>query len=250
MSSKTKQYNRKKTNTKSKKTIKKPMEVEFEGRFLNIDKEKLIEKIKAAGGHQKSKLTLFKRSTFGLCDVKRGFVRVRDEGDKVTLTAKIYKDPKFPQEYELNIKDAFENGQAFLRSLNLTEKAYHETMREKWTLPKRGGKNELCEIAFDYIPGLPLYAEIECKSKADLAKSIRLLGLKQSEMHFGGYGNVYVEYYGMAADEINNQIPSLTFGNIREELSKYIHKNSDLLKDIAKSHYEIYKEVKYNNLAK
>lgn len=231
--------------TSHKKTIKKkPMEVEFEARFLEIDRDSLIEKIKAVGGHQKSPLTVYRRSVFGLCDIKKGYVRVRDEGDTVTLTAKIYKDPKFPEEYELNIKDDFINGQAFLRALNLTEKAYHETMREKWTIPHRSGKGELCEITFDYVPGLPVYSEVECKSKANLTKSIKMLSLNRDKMRFGGYGNVYAEYYGMSLTEINNDISSLTFGNIEEELEKYIHKNADLLKTLAKSHLEVYKRTK------
>ena len=231
--------------TNRKKTIKKkPMEVEFEARFLEIDRESLIEKIKALGGHQKSPLTVYRRSVFGLCDIKKGYVRVRDEGNTVTLTAKIYKDPKFPEEYELNIKDDFANGQAFLRALNLTEKAYHETMREKWTIPNRGGKNELCEVTFDYIPGLPVYSEVECKTKANLSKSIKMLKLNRDKMRFGGYGNAYAEYYGISLTEINNEIPSITFGNIEEELEKYIHKNKDLLQTTAKSHLEVYKRTK------
>jgi hypothetical protein len=84
---------------------------------------------------------------FGLCDVKRGYVRVRDEGDKTTLTSKIYKNPDYPEEFELVIKDGFEKGKAFLGSLNLNEKAYHETMREKWhlNLSKNKSKANLLE---------------------------------------------------------------------------------------------------------
>ena len=44
--------------------------------------------------------------------------------------------------------------------------------------------------------------------------------------------------------EINNEIPSITFGNIEEELVKYIHKNKDLLQTTAKSHLEVYKRTK------
>lgn len=243
ISSKTKKTTSKgKHDPKHKKTQKKPMEVEYEARFLEINRDDLIAKIKDVGGSLKKSNTIYKRSMFGLCDISRGYVRVRDEGDKVTMTAKLYKDKKFPQEYELHIKDNFENGQEFLRALNLTEKSYHETMREKWTIPKRNGA-ELCEIAIDCVPGLPMYAEVECKSKKDLSRAIRLLKLNRKNMRFGGYGKVYAEYYGLAETEINNKISSITFKNIQEELKPYLHKNEDLLATVAEQHLEIFNKL-------
>jgi len=241
-SRKTHRINSKKKH--NKKTQKKPMEIEFEGRILDINKEEFITKIKSIGGTLKAPLTLYRRSVFNLCDIKRGYVRVRDEGDKTTMTAKIYKDPKFPQEYELQIKDSFENGQAFLEALNLTKKAYHETMREKWSIPKSNNSTkELCEIAIDYIPGLPLYAELECKTKADLHKTAKLLDIPLKSLMYGGYGKVFVHYYDMAENEINNIVPSLTFQNIVKEIKPYIHKNEDILYSVAKSHIEVYKTL-------
>lgn len=250
----TKKHSRKannpgKTNKKNytmKKTMKKPMEIEFEGRILDINPDEMREKIKSLGGHMKKGLTLYKRSVFSLCDVKRGFVRVRDEGDKITLTSKIYKNPDFPQEYELQLKDEFEHGQEFLRSLNLTEKAYHETIREKWTIPKPNSKKgtELCEITIDYIPGLPPYSEIECKSKADLMKSCKLLNVRYKDLIFGGYGNVFTHYYDIPNNIINNEIESLTFQNIEKELEKHIRKNAELLHNTAKTNLEVFKTLK------
>lgn len=231
-----------KKQLKQKKTKKKTMEIEYEARFLDINPQELIKKIKEVGGSLKKPLTLYRRSVFSLCDIKRGFVRVRDEGDKVTMTTKIYKNPKFPQEYELDLKDSFEHGQAFLRSLNLEEKAYHETMREKWSIIRNN--KEICEIAIDRIPGLPTYAEVECKSKKDLNHCIKLLNLKNHKILFGGYGKVYVEYYGMSENEINNIIPKLTFQNIRNEIKKYIHKNINILKKAYKDHLDVYLELK------
>jgi hypothetical protein len=47
----------------------------------------------------------------------------------------------------------------------------------------------------------------------------------------------------MAENEINNIIPSLTFKNIENELEKYVHKNENLLKEVARTHLEIYKKI-------
>jgi adenylate cyclase class 2 len=226
-------HSRKYNNKHKRKTPAKTpakTEIEFEGRILNIDPAELQKKLRMIGGYRKSPLTLYRRSVFNLCDIKRGFVRVRDEGDKITMTAKIYKNPDFPEEYELNLDQGktFENGQEFLRALNLTEKAYHETIREKWSIPRRNG-TELCEVAIDYIPGLPVYAELECKSERDLKRVCKMLNVQYKDLTFGGYGKVYVEYYGMAENDINNIIPKLTFQNIKSEISKYIHKNTEIL---------------------
>jgi adenylate cyclase class IV len=227
-----------------KQTIKKPMEVEYEGRMLDVSPTEIREKARALGGHMKAPLTLYRRSVFKLCDIERGFVRVRDEGDKTTLTAKIFKNKDFPEEYELKIQDSFESGQAFLRALNLTEKAYHETIREKWFIPRRvGGTRELCELTIDYIPGLPAYSEIECKSQPDLRRACKLLGVKYGDLLFGGYGNVFMHYYGMSAKDINNDISRLTFQNIEKEISGYVHKNRDILESAAKDGLAIFQKL-------
>ena len=194
---------------KEKKEVK-----EFEAKFLDIDIESLYKKLKVLGGVKKQENTIFRRSVYNLCDIKRGYVRVRDEGNKVTMTAKIYKDPKFPDEYEVEIKDNFEKGRDFLENLNLKEKAYHETMRETWRVPF-GKKKELCEIAIDRIPGLPLYIEVECKTEKDLNKSIKLLEMDKSKIGYGAYGKVFDIYYGISQIIMDNDVPSLTFNNIK-----------------------------------
>jgi adenylate cyclase class IV len=233
---------RKNDNLKSKK---KPMEIEFEVKFLDINKDEIVEKLKSLGAKLKQSNTLYKRCMYGLCDVKRGYVRVRDEGDKTTLTAKIYKDSKFPEEYEVQIKDNFENGKAFLGALNLTEKSYHETMREKWILQLDKTNMDDCEIAFDSIPGIPLYVEIECKSKKNLNKAIRKLNLDNNKYkkYYGSYGKCFVEYYDMTENDINNLIPKLTFENIQNELKPYIKKNKDLLKNVSRQHLVTFRKA-------
>ena len=163
----------------------KTSEIEYEAKFLDINHNDLVKKIKKLGAKLIQPQTIYKRSMFGLCDVKRGYVRVRDEGIKTTLTAKIYKNPDYPEEFELEIKDGFEKGKAFLGSLNLNEKAYHETMREKWflNLDNNNNDNNGCEIAFDCIPGIPMYVEIECKTEQNLNKVIKLLNLDKYDKY-------------------------------------------------------------------
>lgn len=77
---------------------------------------------------------MFQRKVYDLCDPKvRGFGRVRDEVGTVTMTTKVFIDPKFPEENEIEISGSFEDGCKFIESLGLKPQAYQQTYREKWT---------------------------------------------------------------------------------------------------------------------
>ena len=165
------------------------MSIEFEAKFLDIDKiemRKILKDLGATLVHEKQRYVriIFKRCT----DDVKGFARIRNEGDKVTMTVKIYKDPKFPEEYEVEIKDGFEKGANFLRSLGLEQKAFQETYREKWSHPLAH------EITFDDVPGIPTYMEVDCTGEENLNKLVDLLKLDKSKMRFGAYGKQYEEY--------------------------------------------------------
>ena len=223
--------------TKTNKVVK-----EFEAKFLDIDYNDLITKVKSLGGILIQPNTIYNRSMFNLCDIKKGYVRVRDEGNKVTMTSKIYKNPDYPDEYEIEINNDFEKGRAFLQSLNLTETAYHETMREKWNIPL--DKTNICEIAIDCIPGIPMYVEVECKSEADLNKSIKMLNMDNSKKQYGTYGKVFNEYYGISQSIINNNVPKLTFNNIKNEIKHLLKKGEDILEKAYKDNIDIYDKIK------
>jgi len=69
---------------------------EYEAKFLEINIDEMREKLKNIGASQVHKNMRYVRTAYNLCGDDKGFARVRAEGDKVTMTAKIYKDPKFP----------------------------------------------------------------------------------------------------------------------------------------------------------
>ena len=209
---------------------------EYEVKFLEVDEakvKKILLSINAKKVHNK---IMFRRSVFHLCNqYVKGFARVRDEGGSVTMTSKIYKDEKFPEENEVEIKGSFEDGSKFIESLGLQLKAFQQTYREKWSHPLAH------EITFDYSPGLPVYMEVDCKTEKNLNKLIELIGLDKSKMRYGGFDASYLEYYGIDRDIINNKTTSLTFANILNEIKPI--KNKKVLEDIAKS-YE-FKSDKY-----
>ncbi len=68
------------------------MQTEYEATFENIDKDEIRERLKMAGAVLVKPEGLMKRYTFNLpkgLEHKDKFLRVRNEGDKITMGLKI-----------------------------------------------------------------------------------------------------------------------------------------------------------------
>lgn len=218
------------------------MPTEFEAKFLDIDVKAMKKKLIEHGFTQVHKKKLYKRHAYSRCGTDSGFTRVRKEGKDVTMTVKYKKNDKFPEEYEINIKDNFETGVAFMNALGLTSRAYQESLREKWSHPL------VHEITFDTLPGLPTYMEVDCTSEENLNQIIKLLNLDESKKRFAGFDYTYMEYYDIPRDTINRNTPSLTFANIQNEIKPT--KNIELFQKICKQHNLIAEKIKKKKQAK
>ena len=212
------------------------MGIEFEAKFLDINVADMRKLLLANGAKRIHKKKLYKRYAFMKCDESvPGFSRVRKEGNNTTMTVKTYKDPKFPEEHEVSIKEDFNTGVSFFRALGLKEKAYQESIREKWSHPLAH------EITFDTIPGLPTYMEIDCTNEENLNQLIKLFNLDQNKKRFGAFDHTYLEYYGIERIVINQQTPSLTFANIQNEIKPI--KNLELFELTCAKHNIIAKQL-------
>jgi len=212
------------------------MGIEYEAKFLDINVKDLRKILLANGAKRIHKKKVYKRAVFLRCDESvRGFSRVRKEGKNTTMTIKIMTDPKYPQEFEINIKDSFETGVDFMTALGIKKKAFQESIREKWSHPLAH------EITFDTVPGLPTYMEIDCTSEQNLNKLIELFGIDESKKRYGSFDHTYLEYYGITRDIINDQTPSLTFANIQNEIKPT--KNLELFKKICTEHNKIAQQI-------
>lgn len=228
------------------------MPTEYEAKFLNIDITNIKNKLRENGAKQVHGPVKFYRVIFKRCEEtgdKPGFVRIRDEGNKITMTTKIFNDKKFPEEVEVSINESFEKGCEFLKAIGIEEKSYQETLREKWTHPL------VHEITFDIVPGLPIYMEIDCTSEENLNKFVSLLELDKTNMKYGSFDKTYTEYYDIPSDNIIHKTPSLTFKDVGKQIKP--NKNLPMFKQIAKlnktineknmdSYYKQYKRLVYD----
>ena len=208
---------------------------EYEIQILDINISKMRKIIKENKGKKIHKNIRFERAVFHRCNNKvKSFARVRNEGKDTTMTVKIYNNPKFPDEYEVTIKENFETGKKFLEALNLKMKAYQETYREKWTLPIKG----VHEITFDTWPGIPTYMEIDCDNKKTLDKVIKLFNPSKDKITYGASGAKYELYYGIPKNKFDNHIPLVTFKSIDKQIKP--KKNKDLFKKVVKEQKKKY----------
>ena len=207
---------------------------EYEAKFLNIDITNIKNKLRENGAKQVHGPLKFYRVIFDRCKKtgdKPGFVRVRKEANKITMTTKIFNDKKFPEECEVTINESFEKGCEFLKAIGIEEKSYQETMREKWS------HDLVHEITFDIVPGLPIYMEIDCTSEANLNKLVSLLDLDKTNMKYGSFDKTYTEYYGIPSDNIIHKTPSLTFKDVDTQIKP--NKNAELFREITKLNQSI-----------
>jgi len=214
---------------------------EIEAKFLDINIIKLRKLLRQNGAKKVHKMMMYKRYVFHLLTGDNGYIRTRQENKKVTITVKKYNpDSKFATEHEIEVNSTLEQTRDFLMAQGYKQKAYQETLREKWSL------GECLEIAIDSIPGIPTYVELECKNIAAIKKVAKLLDLDYTKAEYGAYDKQFVDYYGMKKDDINSAISSLTFSNIDKELKPYIKKNKELLMTVKNEHLKLIATNKIN----
>ena len=182
------------------------MEIEYEATFLNINKDIIRKKLKEAGAKLKKPEFLQKRVNFDPPkEISGGWVRIRDESDKITMSLKIIDGNKIENQRESCVQiDNFEQAEKLLIGLGCEKKAYQETKRELWLLDN-------VEITIDEWPFLEPFVEVEGKSEAEVKTVSEKLGFDYSKAYFGGVTDLYAKKYNLSNYKINNETPIITF---------------------------------------
>ena len=159
-------------------------------------------RLTAAGGTLVTPERLMVRSVFDHADKRLekigGWVRVRDEGDKITLSYKQLNDRTVHGTKEVTVVvDDFNTTCTFLKSIGLEQNSFQETKRESWKLGDT-------EIELDTWPWIPSFVEIEAKSEDALRNTANTLGLDYAQALHGSVEIAYQAVYDVSEEEIDN----------------------------------------------
>lgn len=191
------------------------MNTEIEAKFTNIDAGILRHKLRDLHAVLKQEERLMIRANYDFPDSgiakMAGWVRVRDEGDKITLSYKQLNDRTIHGTKEVNLViSSFSHACIFLESIGLKQKSYQETKRESWIL-------DGVEVELDTWPWIPSFVELEGKSEIDIKKVAHKLGLNWQKALHGSVETAYQEFYDVTEEEIDNW-QTITFTEIPEWL--------------------------------
>lgn len=197
------------------------MNIEYEATFTNIDKNGMRAKLRKAGAKLIRPEFLQKRTVLHLpkgCKIKDGWLRVRDEGNKITTTLKVVDGVKIHNQKEINLEvDDFEKANQFLAAIGCVKKAYQESKRELWIL-------DGAEITIDEWPFLEPILEIEGKSEKAVKSVCKKLKLDYSKALFCAIGAIYSRKYDIPEYVINNKTPKIVF-KMKNPFKKYASKS-------------------------
>ncbi len=186
------------------------MKTEIEAKFLNVDHDAIRRTLKELGAELEQPMRMMRRALIRTDDMKRperdAFIRVRDEGDKVTLTYKQFDEHSLSGAKEIEIiVSSFEDTLAILAQADLVHQSYQESKRETWRL---GG----AEIVLDEWPWLEPYIEIEADSEEIVKTTAAALGFSWGDAIFGSVTQAYQAQYPASTGNGVIDIAEVKFG--------------------------------------
>lgn len=183
------------------------MNIEYEAKYQNIDKEDMRARLSRAGAKLVRGEFSQRRIVFGLPEaahVKGSFVRVRDEGNRVTMTFKIIDGSGITDQKEVEtVVGDFDAAVSILTNIGCTPRAYEESTRELWSLDDT-------DLTIDGWPHLGTILEIEGKSEASVRVVAEKLGFVWAEAKFCAVGEFYVQKYGLGPMDLAKKTGKVT----------------------------------------
>jgi adenylate cyclase, class 2 len=196
------------------------MKKEIEAKFLDINKDEVRKNLQNLEFSLLCPERLMKRKAFHFQDDlktdRMRWARVRDEGNKITMTVKEVKtkdDINGVFESEVII-DSFEEGVNLLKSVGMMETSYQETYREEWIR-----KEEEIHITIDTWPHLNPFIEIEASDAKMVKYYAKKLEFNFKKALFGGVDIIYGKVHNIKRKVIC-AVPRITFDITLEEMLK------------------------------
>src|SRR5438105_2447431 len=145
------------------------MKTEIEAKFLNVEFDEVREKLTALGAVCEQPMRLMRRVIIEPEFIKErrenSLLRLRDEGDKITLPWKEFRSQSLTGAFEraVTVSD-FDETVEILKAAGLDYLSYQESKRETWTLGD-------VEIVLDEWPWINPYIEIEGPTEASVEET-------------------------------------------------------------------------------
>jgi adenylate cyclase class 2 len=190
------------------------MKPEIEVKFLNVDFQTVRARLQELGAVCEQPMRLMRRSIIDYPDRRLqtakgiwGWIRVRDEADKVTLTYKQVADDNEQTTHEIEVVvSSYEDTVALFQAIGLVVESVQESKRETW-------RYKDSEIVLDEWPWLKPYIEIEGPSRKSLETIASDLGFDWNDAVSGSTTEAYRrEYPGITGDDTIGNIPEMRFG--------------------------------------
>ncbi len=192
------------------------MQIEYEATFINVDKDNIRQRLTAAGAVLVRPEFLQRRVILDLPPGRQDpsrWLRVRDEGDKITMSLKVVDGDRIENQQELCLMvSSMDDAVELLKFIGCRTKAYQETKRELWQLNG-------VEITIDEWPHLEPFVEVEGQSEAAVQEASRQIGFDYSQALFCAVDKLYELKYGIAKEVINYQTPRLVFDQVNPFIS-------------------------------
>lgn len=171
------------------------MKTEIEVKFCQIDIEDICRRLEAAGAVCEQPMRLMRRVLIEEPHhaAERSFIRIRDEGDKTTLTFKRRLNPDAEttidsvHELETTVGD-FDTTVKIFAEAGWHYITYQESKRETWRLGA-------AEIVIDEWPWLEPMIEIEADTEVIVKETATQLGFDWDDAVFGSVDVLYHQDY-------------------------------------------------------
>jgi len=169
------------------------MEHEFEVKVLDIDVEEIKKKLESLGAKKIIEREM-RRNVYSTKpgnhsrDILSKWIRLRDNGERVTLSIKEVKHDGIDGTKEMGIVvDDFEKTEKILKELSFICVNYQENKRISYKLDE-------VKVEIDFWPKIPPYIEIEGDSPEEVEKAVKLLGFDMSQTTSISVVKVYEKY--------------------------------------------------------
>lgn len=179
------------------------MQTEIEAKFLDTNHDDMRAKLKALGAICEQTERVMRRKNYDYPDKRleksvEGWIRVRDEGNKVTLAYKQLNDRTLHGTKEVSVTvSSFDDTCKFLEAIGMEEQSYQETKRESWKLGD-------AEIELDEWPWIPPFLEIEAPDEQQLREVAEKLGLSMDDAVHGSVEIAYTTVYDVTDQEVDH----------------------------------------------